>query len=78
MGYGYTGKIIAYMCFPKLGITVALRPGDVIIFNPCEPHVISIGCNDKDDVLCVAMYLKTAIVGLNDNSIELSPMDDLL
>ena len=24
MGYGYTGKIIAYMCFPRLGTAIAL------------------------------------------------------
>ena len=57
---------------------VALRAVDVIIFNAHEPHSIYSLCNNSDVVYCVSMYLKTAIVGLNDNLIELSPMMGLL
>ena len=64
--------IVAYFCFPRLGIAVALRPGDVLIFNPREPHAVSSRCRDSDRILCLSTYLKTAIVGLNDNAIPLT------
>jgi hypothetical protein len=43
---------------------VALRPGDLLIFNALEPHAISSRCHKSDKLLCVSMYLKTAVVGL--------------
>ena len=70
--------VMAYFCFPRLGIAVALRPGDVLIFNPLEPHAISSTCSDRKDVFCVSYYLKTAVVGLNDNGMELEPHEEKL
>ena len=64
--------VVAYFCFPRLGIAVALRPGDVLIFNPREPHVVSSCSRDSDKILCLSTYLKTAIVGLNDTAIPLT------
>jgi mannose-6-phosphate isomerase class I len=29
---------VVYFCFPRLGLAVPLRPGDVLFFNPLEPH----------------------------------------
>jgi hypothetical protein len=75
-GYKVDDAIVAYFCFPRLGIAVALRPGDVLIFNPSEPHAISSRCNKKHDVFCVSMYLKTAVVSLNDNSLPLTKNED--
>ena len=69
---------MGYFCFPRLGIAVALRPGDLLIFNPLEPHAISSRCNNDDQIFCISMYMKSAIVGLNDNSIELTPMQELI
>jgi hypothetical protein len=57
-------RVVAYFCFPRLGIAVALRPGDLLIFNALEPHAISSRCHKSDKLLCVSMYLKTAVVGL--------------
>jgi hypothetical protein len=51
---------------------VALRPGDLLIFNALEPHAISSRCHKSDKLLCVSMYLKTAVVGLNNNDIKLT------
>jgi hypothetical protein len=65
-------KILAYFCFPRLGIAVPLRPGDILIFNPSEPHALSSRHDADDTILCVSMYLKTAVVGLNDNSLDLT------
>ena len=76
--YGLHDRIVAYFCFPRLGVAVALRPGDVLVFNPSEPHAISSRCHADDNLLCVSMYLKTAIVGLNDNSICLTASQEKL
>ena len=31
--YGVDEKIICYFCFPHIGMTVALRPGDYLLFH---------------------------------------------
>ncbi len=65
--YIASDKITCYFAFPQIGTAVTLCPGDFLIFNPQEPHSISSRCNAKDDVYCISSYLKTAVVGLNDN-----------
>ena len=71
-------NIIVYFCFPWLGMAVALRPGDILIFNPLEPHAVSSHVKKGYEVLALSMYLKTAIVGLNDNTIELTTIQDIM
>ena len=60
--------IVCYFCFPRIGAAVALRPGDFFMFNPQEPHCISSRCKSDDQVYSISCYLKTRVVGLNDNS----------
>ena len=76
--YELDNRIVAYFYFPRLGIAVALRPGDLLVFNPSEPHAVSPRCNKDDQVYCLSMYLKTSVVGLNDNRIELSSAQESL
>jgi len=71
--YDLNNDVIVYFCFPTLGIAIPLRPGDYLMFNPLIPHCISSRCKHEDDIICLTMYLKTAIVGLNDNSLPLTP-----
>ena len=59
-------------------MAVALRPGDILAFNPCERHAVLSKCHDDGTVLCVSMYLKIAVVGLNDNSIKLTPRENYI
>ncbi len=66
--YQNDDRIVCYFCFPQIGITVALWPGDILMFNPQEPHCISSCCNKDDNIHCISSYLKTQAVGLNDNS----------
>ena len=66
--YQLNDRIVCYFAFPRIGIAVALRPGDFLLFNPQEPHSISSRCKAEDEIFCASSYLKTAIVGLNDNS----------
>ena len=65
--YQVDDRIICYFAFPRIGIAVALRPGDFLLFNPQEPHSISSRCRAEDELFAVSYYLKTAVVGLNDN-----------
>jgi len=61
-------EIAQYFCFPTLGFAVALRPGDVLLFNPRVHHCLS----DKspqyadDRVHVTTMYLKLGHVSGND------------
>lgn len=71
-------SIVAYFCFPELGVAVPLRPGNVLIFNPREPHCLSSRCNSGDKIVCMSLYLKTAVVGLNDNSMKLTRQQEIL
>jgi len=66
--YQLNDRIVIYFAFPRIGIAVALRPGDFLLFDPQEPHSISSCCKAEDEIFCASSYLKTAIVGLNDNS----------
>ena len=70
--------IVSYFSFPSLGIAVAMRPGDLIIFDPTLPHCISSRCNNDDRIYCISLYLKTRVVGLNNNKLDLTPSQHLL
>ena len=65
--YVIDDKAICYFALPRIGVAVALRPGDFLLFNPHEPHSISSRCKREDDIFIISSYLKTAVVGLNDN-----------
>ena len=71
-------EIVAYFAFPKLGIAIPLRPGDVLFFNSKEDHCISSNCKDEDDIYCMSLYFKMDNIGLNDNSIPLSCHEEYL
>ena len=60
-------NICNYFCFPTYGVSVGLRHGDILLFNPLIPHCISSRCDDTRDEFCISLYLKTAVVGGNDN-----------
>jgi hypothetical protein len=67
-------EICSYFVFPGQGKAVALRPGDILLFNPNMMHCISsrtVAYKEKD-VYCISFYLKTSVVGKNDNSLELT------
>ena len=66
------GPIICYMCFPTLGTAVALRNGDLLMFNPLIPHCVSTRCDGSKEAYCVSMYMKSLLVGGSDNQQVLS------
>ena len=74
-------KVCNYFTFAEQGIEVALRPGDTLLFNPLYQHCLSSRTSfyANKDVFCLSLYLKTAVVGKNDNTLPLtkSEMDSL-
>ena len=71
--YDMDDSVVAYFCFPKISVAIPMKPGDVIIFNPQEYHCVSSRSHEDDVILCVSVYLKSAIVGGHDNGQILSP-----
>lgn len=69
--YSMDAEVCNYFTFAEQGIAVALRPGDMMIFNPLYHHCLSSRTSfyQNEDVFCLSLYLKTAIVGKNDNSL---------
>jgi hypothetical protein len=70
-------EVCNYFTFPEQGIAVALRPGDILLFNPQYQHCISSRTSiyETEDVFCVSLYLKSAVVGKNDNSLPHTATD---
>lgn len=60
--------VTLYFTFPTLGLAIALRPGDILIFNPAVYHSVSSRCNPNKNIWCTSLYTKNAVVGGNDNS----------
>lgn len=76
--YKHDETIQAYFCFPTLNVAVPLRLGDLLIFNALVPHCISSKCNANDNLFSISLYLKTGVVGLNDNSVTLTVEQEVL
>ena len=64
-------EVLAYFCFAELGFAVAMRHGDVLIFDPLEPHCISSRAVERD-IYCMSFYIKSKLVGGNDNEKEVT------
>jgi hypothetical protein len=69
--YSMEAEVCNYFSFAEQGITVALRPGDMLLFNPLYQHCLSSRTSfyKQNDVFCLSLHLKTAVVGGNDNSL---------
>ena len=76
--YKINDDIVVYFCFPTLGVAVPLWPGDCLLFNALIPHCISSCCEERDSIYTVSMYLKSLVVGLNDNQLSLSTKQSIL
>lgn len=77
-GYQVDDDVVVYFCFPTLGVAVPMRPGDFLLFNSTIPHCISTRCHAADNIMTITMYLKTSVVGLNNNSIPATRLQDEL
>jgi hypothetical protein len=70
--YGLHDDVVVYFCFSTLGVAVPLRPGDFLLFNALIPHCILSRCKRTDNIYCLSMYHKSAIVGMNNNLMPLT------
>jgi len=66
-GYDIDAEVTNYFCFPTHGFCIALRPGDMLIFNALEDHCASSVCRESTKAFGVSLYLKTAVVAGNTN-----------
>jgi len=71
-------EVATYFCFPEQGRAIGVRPGDYLLFNPLSYHCCSSKTDyyNDDDVYCSTCYLKSKNVGLNDNSVQLSEVQE--
>jgi hypothetical protein len=76
--YEVDDNIVIYFCFPTLGVAVPLRPGDFLLFNALIPHCVLPRCRQIDEVMCVWMYLKSAVVGMTNNKLPLNSKQSAL
>lgn len=67
-GYEINTDVTNYFCFPTHGFCIALRPGDMLIFNALEDHCASSVCRETTKSFGVSLYLKTAVVAGNSNT----------
>jgi hypothetical protein len=74
--YDVNDAVVCYFCFPGLGVAVPLRPGDFLLINALEYHCVSSRCNSEMDVFVLSCYLKTAVVGGNDNKRRLNDREE--
>lgn len=67
-GLNMNDEVCNYFCFPRHGLAISIRNGDLLLFNPLELHCVSSRCNAELVYYNVSLYLKTSVVGGNDNS----------
>ena len=60
--YDADDQIWGYVCFHKIGIAVALHPGDYLLFNLREPHSLSSPCCKTDLAYSISCYLKSSLL----------------
>jgi hypothetical protein len=76
--YKIDNEVVVYFCFTTLGVAVPLRPGEFLLFTSLIPHCILSQCKLDDNIMCVSMYLKSAAVGMNNNSLSLTSEQEVL
>jgi hypothetical protein len=64
--------VAVFFCFPESNIAVALRPGDILFFNPLYHHCLSQRTKEyiDEEVYVTSFYLKSGQLSGNDNSIK--------
>ena len=76
--YHINDDIVVYFCFSTLGVALSLRTGDYLLFNALIPHCVSSRCRHNYSIMCVSMYLKNAVVGMNNNALSLTKNQAML
>lgn len=69
---GIHDRVVAFFCFPTLGVAIPMRPGDYVLFDATIPHCVSSRCHSGENIMGVSFYLKSLVVGMNNNTIPLT------
>ena len=71
--YNINNDVVVYFFF-TLRVAVPLRPGpgDFLLFNALIPHYVSLRCRQDYSIMCVSMFLKSAVVEMNNNDLSLN------
>ena len=73
----FNSEIVTHFCIPYVGVAIAMRDGDCLIFNPQFHHCASQQESNLDgDVFLSIFYLKSKMIGENDNRVGLSQEQD--
>jgi hypothetical protein len=67
-GRATNDEILNYFCFIKKGFCVAIRTGDILLFNALVDHCASSVCKETTKLYGVSLYLKTAVVAGDNNN----------
>lgn len=67
-------EVAVHFCFPEQNVAVALRPGDVLFFNPLYHHCLSQRTVKyaNEEVYATSFYIKSGQISGNDNSIPMN------
>jgi hypothetical protein len=76
--YKIEDNVVVYFCFPTLGVAAPLQPGGFLLFNALIPHCVSSRCRQAEEILCISMYLKTSVVGMNNNQLHPNTLQTVL
>jgi hypothetical protein len=76
--YAMDAHVAHHFVFPEFGVAVAMRPGDLLLFNAQCYHCLSHkeDAYDGQPVHSTSFYLKTNIIGKNDNSLPLTIQEE--
>jgi hypothetical protein len=50
----------------------------ILLINELIPHCDSSQCRQDDAIMCISMYLKSAVVGMNNNDLPLPSHQSVL
>jgi hypothetical protein len=78
--YEWNAEVCNYFTLAEQGVAVALQPGDILLINPVYKHCLlsRTSAYETKVMFSLSMYLKTAIVGKNDNSLPLMEIENRL
>jgi hypothetical protein len=67
-------KPVQYFCFPTFNLAIPILPQSYFVFNPTLPHGASAVVDSAQfhEVYLCSLYLKSAVVGGNDNTKKLT------
>lgn len=76
--YTLNQEVAVHFIFPTEGVAVALRPGDVLMFNPVYYHCVSQRSEyyKSDEIFLTSLYLKNKQLSGNDNREKLTPKSE--